>query len=164
MSKIEETYDGEIWVEAYEFPNYEVSNLGRVRNARTEKVLKIGHDASAYNMVRLYYGKKKYTRRLGRLIWASFNNCACKHTIDHKDKNALNDKLDNLHCIPLEDQYKNRKNKQEQKKHNISNETKKKIQTQFDEGMNYWQLSKLHKIPYNYIRTTMIRGSWKKYL
>ena len=154
----------EIWVEAWEFPNYEVSNLGRVRNARTEKVLKLGYDASSYKMIRLYYNKKKYTRRLGRLIWASFNNCACENTIDHIDKNTLNDDLVNLRCIPLIEQYENRTPKRHHKNYGLNAEKKKEIQTQFEAGMNYYQLAKKYKLPYNYIRNTMVRGSWKKYL
>ena len=154
----------EIWVEAWEFPNYEVSNLGRVRNAKTERVLKLGYDASAYKVVRLYYNKRKYTKRLGRLIWASFNECTCGNTIDHIDRNTLNDDLLNLRCIPLLEQYANKKPKRHQKNYKLSNETKKLIQTQFDAGYNYHKLAKLHHLPYNYIRTTMIRGSWKKYL
>lgn len=159
---MELNYEGEIWVEAWEFPNYEVSNYGRIRNARTEKVLKLGNDGASYSMVRFYYGKKKYTRRVGRLIWASFNGCSCENTIDHIDKNPSNDNLKNLRCIPLEEQYLNKK--KVQKNWDISNETKRQIQTEFDEGASYYQLSKKHKLPYNYVRNTMIRGSWKKYL
>lgn len=159
---MELNYEGEIWVEAWEFPKYEVSNYGRIRNAKTEKVLKLGSDGNTYSMVRIYYGKKKYTRRLGRLVWASFNGCSCENTIDHIDKNPQNDNLKNLRCIPLEEQYLNKK--KEQKKWNISDETKREIQGQFDEGATYYQLSKQHKLPYNYIRNTMMRGSWKKYL
>jgi hypothetical protein len=154
----------ETWVEMWNFPTYEVSNLGRVRNAKTEKVLKLASDASAYQMVRLFYNKKKYTKRLGRLIWNSFNNCECENTIDHRDRNKSNDRLDNLRCITSEEQMTNRTPKAHHNQYNLTPEIKKQIQTEFENGSNYHRISRKYKIPYNYIRSTMLRGSWKKYL
>jgi len=153
----------ERWVEMWNFPNYEVSNFGRVRNGKTEKVLKLTNDASHYNMVRLFYNKKKYTKRLGRLIWNSFNMCECENTIDHIDMNKANDNLGNLRCITLEEQYKNIPTKRENP-YNLTPQLKGQIQQEFDTGSNYHQISRRYNIPYNYIRATMIRGSWRKYL
>ena len=154
----------EVWVEMWSFPTYEVSNFGRIRNAKSEKVLKLASDASHYQMVRLFYNKKKYTKRVGRLIWNSFNNCECKDTIDHRDRNKANDRLDNLRCITMAEQFKNRTPKANHNQYNLTPEKKRQIQMEFDSGSNYHKISKKHNIPYNYIRATMIRGSWKKYL
>lgn len=153
----------ERWVEMWKFPNYEVSDKGRVRNAKTGKVLKLRDDASHYNMVRLFYNGKKYTKRLGRLIWNSFNNCECEYTIDHKDTNKSNDMLNNLRCIPLEEQYKN-KPKARVNPYNLTPDLKSQIQREFENGSNYHKISRKYNIPYNYIRTTLMRGSWRKFL
>ena len=40
----------EVWVEMWEFPKYEISNLGNVRNAKTEKKLAIRQDGKEYKL------------------------------------------------------------------------------------------------------------------
>lgn len=159
-----EHYDNEIWKEAWDFPNYEVSNYGRIRNAKTQKVLKLAKDGNYYQMVRLYHNGKKYTKRLARLIWNSFNECNCPETIDHMDLNRSNDNITNLQCIPMSLNFKNRSKLKGKNKYELTNEKKKLIQEQYENGASFYYLSKEHQIPYNYIRTTLIRGSWKKYL
>ena len=154
----------EIWVEMWNFPTYEVSNTGKVRRAKNEKELAIATDGNEYNMVRIFYQKKKYTKRLGRLIWQSFNRCDCKETIDHIDRNKSNDNINNLRCIPLELQYKNQTHTPNINKYNLTDEIRGEIQRKYDEGETFYQLQKFYEIPYNYIRTSLIRGSWRKYL
>jgi hypothetical protein len=155
----------EKWIEAYEFSNYEVSNFGRIRNSKTEKVLKQRQDGKEYKMVSIYNHKKKYTVRVARLIWQSFNNCKCKDTIDHIDRDRGNDFLKNLRCIPYKEQYLNKSKYYIKNKYNLTKSDKKLIQEKYDAGLwSTWDIMKFYDIPINYVQTTMKRGSWKKYL
>lgn len=155
----------ELWVESYDFPLYEVSNYGRVRNAKTEQILKLRQDGKEYRMVSIYHNKKKYTVRVGRMIWQGFNKCHCKETIDHIDRDRGNDKITNLRCIPKEEQYKNKSKFYIKNKYALTDKDKKTIQEKFDAGeWTTWEIMKRYNIPINYVQTTMKRKSWKKYL
>jgi hypothetical protein len=159
-----EDCENEIWTEMWNFPNYEVSNLGRVRRAKNGKLVKIRKDGNDYNFVCLFYNKKKYTKRLGKLIWQSFNKCDCNQTIDHLDRKKMNDNLGNLRCISMEDNYKNRITKKNRNKYNLTPEIKALIYRNHRDGVwTNWSIMKKYGMPLNYVRTTMIRGSWKKY-
>ena len=50
---------------------------------------------NGYNVVCIFYNKKKYTKRLGKVIWQSFNECDCVKTIDHIDRNRANNNYQN---------------------------------------------------------------------
>lgn len=155
----------EKWVECWEFPNYEVSSLGNIRNAKTGKVLKKIDDGKKYELITLFYNKKKHTRRVQRLIWESFNQCDCKETIDHIDRIRNNNSIDNLRCIPISEQYKNRNPSKKSNIYHLNDRLKKEIQTRYEAGeWSTWKISRLFSIPINYIQTVMKRGSWKKYL
>ena len=77
------------------FPNYECSNTGLIRRALNQRVLKLGimETARDYLVISIYYNKKKYTKNIGRLIYDSFNECECKQTIDHIDRNPKNNHI-----------------------------------------------------------------------
>ena len=83
----------EKWAEMWEFEDrYEVSDLGNVRNSKTEKVLAIRNEGKDYRMVTIWNGKV-HTKRVGRLIWQSFNKCACKETVEHINQKGNDDRL-----------------------------------------------------------------------
>lgn len=156
--------ENEIWVECYEFPNYEVSNLGRIRNVRTKRILKNGFDGNSYRIVRIWYQGRKYTRRLGKLIWQSFNNCRCNETVDHINREHNDDRIVNLRCIPQKMQYENKKNVPKGNKYNLTNEIRGEIVKRYNEGTTVYRLVKDYKLPYNYIRESLRRKNWVKYL
>lgn len=154
----------EIWVEMWEFPKYEISNLGNVRNAKTEKQLAVRQDGKEYRMVCIW-DKKSHTKRVGRYVWQSFNECDCKETIDHINRDAGDDRLENLRCVPMADNNRNRKNCKYNNKYNLSPQTKKEIITGItNETETTWTIMKKYGIPLNYIGTVIRRGSWLKYL
>ena len=80
----------EIWKTIEEFDNYEISNLGRVRNITTGKVLKPVLDNRGYYKVFLY-NNKAYTRFIHRLVAENFipnpDNYPCVNHIDEVKKN-----------------------------------------------------------------------------
>lgn len=154
----------EIWKPMLNFPNYEVSNTGKVRRERNHRELKLYTDANGYVVVRLFYQKKKYTRYIHRIIWGSFNLCDCELTIDHIDGDKTNNTLGNLRCIELAEQYVGRKYTPKINKYQLNDNIRREIQKKYDNGASFHSLAVFYKLPYNYVRTIMKRGSWKKYL
>jgi len=92
----------EIWVDSYYFPEkYLVSNLGRVVNKMTKKIMKIGLDGhKKYKYLILAHKGKRKGCRLHRLVYLSFYpNTDTKLDIHHIDHNIYNNKLSNLDPI-----------------------------------------------------------------
>jgi len=155
----------EIWKEMWDFPNYEISNLGNIRNAKTEKQIKVRQDGKEYRMASLYYNKKKYHKRVGRYVWMSFNNQFCSMTIDHINGDAGDDRIENLRCISMEDNRNERRKYKKTNKYNLTKRDKGYIHYSITNGLETtWTIMKKYGTPLNYIGTTMRRGSWEKYL
>lgn len=81
-----------------EFPNYQISNLGNIKNKKG-KILVIGRrlSNSGYVQVRLFKNGKYYYKYIHRLIALAFiPNPNNYRTINHIDGNKLNNALTNL--------------------------------------------------------------------
>ena len=87
----------EIWKTVDDFPNYEVSNLGNVRNKKTGHFMKqtIGREGS-YLGVYLSNNGKENTQRVHRLVAEAFLGKHPGLMVNHIDGNKLNNHLDNL--------------------------------------------------------------------
>lgn len=154
----------EIWTEMWNFPTYEISNLGNVRREKTKRPLKVRVDGNKYNMVSLFYNGRKYTKRVGKLVWQSFNNCDCNLTIDHINRVSVDDTLGNLRCVSMEINNENREKRTGRNKYNLTPEIKAIIYRNYRDGIwSTWDIMLQYGIPLNYARTTMLRGSWRKY-
>lgn len=116
MEKQNDQTEAEIWVSCKfisndgtveEYPNYEVSNLGRVKSLNYHrtgkpKVLKpcrIVKLHGTYFQVQLCKDKKPYWKLVHRLVLSSFNSKGYfkDAVIDHIDSNPSNNRLSNLH-------------------------------------------------------------------
>lgn len=87
----------ENWVPCKYFSTYEVSDLGRIRNRRTGRILKTYVNSHGYEQVQLHHNSRYYTKKVHRLIADSFYNAYSSDLdINHKDGNKLNNHLDNL--------------------------------------------------------------------
>ena len=87
--------DNEKWTNIEEFENYEVSNLGRVKNKKTGRILKACNHGG-YFVVGLSKTKVK-TMQLHRLVAKAFiSNPESKPHVNHIDKNPLNNNVNNL--------------------------------------------------------------------
>ncbi len=88
---------GEIWLRVKEYPNYSVSNLGRVKNNVANHIMIGGYDKDGYKQVTLQKNGKQYNRRVCRLVALTFiENPNELPMVNHIDENKENDNIDNL--------------------------------------------------------------------
>lgn len=90
----------EEWKTIDEFPNYEVSSFGNIRNKKTpNKMLSLnrsGQKRNYYSAV-LSINNKQTRRNVHRLVAKAFiPNPSNLPEVNHKDENGLNNKVDNL--------------------------------------------------------------------
>jgi hypothetical protein len=98
----------EKYIKIKKFDNYEVSNLGNVRNIKTGRVLIQNIETRGYYKVCLYKNNKSYTIRTHRLVAsehvANPNNFT---EVDHIDRNKLNNNSSNLRWVSKRGNLKN---------------------------------------------------------
>lgn len=89
--------DGEEWMVFPENELYSVSNMGRVKNNKSNRLLYLD-ETNAYTRVCLNT-KKHYS--LNRMVYCTFHNDfdMCGYVIDHIDNNPRNNNLSNLQKI-----------------------------------------------------------------
>jgi len=80
------------------YDNYAVSSFGRVKNVKTDKILKAGLGKRGYFIVVLSDKEhRRKTRNIHRLVTNAFiDNPNDKKCVDHKDNNRTNNRLTNL--------------------------------------------------------------------
>ena len=86
-----------MWKKYFDY-NYEVSELGEVRNYTTKKVLKGTVKRHGYHEYCFYDNNKKKNYKLGHIIVAELfiPNPDNLPQVNHKDGNKLNNCADNL--------------------------------------------------------------------
>lgn len=87
----------EVYKTIEEYPNYQVSNLGNVKNIKTDTILKPYNTKSGYLHIDLYNenGRKHYfVHRLVALAFLPNHNNLTE--VNHKDEDKTNNKVDNL--------------------------------------------------------------------
>lgn len=88
----------ENWKVINDFPNYEISNFGNIRNKTT--LLKIVPNKQGYNIVVLCNGGIRKTINVHRLVAAAFvPNPENKPCVDHIDGDRANNHADNLRWV-----------------------------------------------------------------
>lgn len=81
-----------------DFKNYEISNLGNVRNVNSNKILSNCVGKRGYQSVKLVDGPIRKTKTIHRLLGIYFLNDGNDGSfiVDHIDNNKLNNDLSNL--------------------------------------------------------------------
>jgi len=98
--------DGEIWkdIDSYD-GDYQVSNFGRIKSFKRWhgidiRILKQGIDNCGYLRVNLSNNGKEKIERIHKIVYETFiRKSLINKFIHHKDKNKLNNFLDNLELI-----------------------------------------------------------------
>jgi len=101
----------EKWKYIEGYPDYMVSDTGRIKSLKFGmiKYPKIHQDDNGYRWFAAYLDGKRKKFKIGRLVAKAFipnpNNLP---TVDHIDRNSLNDNLENLRWVTQGDNNRNR--------------------------------------------------------
>lgn len=81
---------------------YSVSNTGKVRNNKTNRILKTKFNKIGYERITITYKSKQYNFQIHRLVLSTFNPIKNFEEYDchHKDWNIKNNCVDNLEWLP----------------------------------------------------------------
>jgi hypothetical protein len=97
MNDLEAKKSEEIWKDIIDYPDYQVSNLGRVKNRNTDRLLKPFLVGQGYYCVALYRNKESKFHYIHRLVASAFlNKSDDKPVINHKDGVRTNNTVSNL--------------------------------------------------------------------
>jgi len=99
----------EIWKDITEYPNYQVSNLGRIRNNKTHRILQPLYKKDGYQFIMLCKDGKTKNFRINRLVAEAFipipqcyiEKGYTKETlqVDHIDECKQNNSVTNLQWL-----------------------------------------------------------------
>jgi len=96
----------EIWKTIESSPNYEISNLGSVRNTKTGNVLKVSTNNYGYKLVCLSNKNQKQTGYIHRLVAEAFiktNLDTRSSVVNHIDGDKTNNSIKNLEWATYSD-------------------------------------------------------------
>ena len=86
-----------VWIPVKDFPGYQVSNDGLIRNSKTGRILKTQIDIHGYRVLTLRRDKQQISVAVHRIVASSFYDG--NHTgldVNHIDGNKLNNHIRNL--------------------------------------------------------------------
>ncbi len=96
-----------MWKTIEDYPNYDVSNFGNIRNNKTNYLLKLQKNYSGYMKISLVSSnnKERKTCIVHRLVAKAFiPNFDNKPTVNHIDKNKANNIVSNLEWATMSEQ------------------------------------------------------------
>lgn len=98
----------EVWKYIDEYPNYIISNLGRVKNTETGRILSEKIDKDGYREVSLRKNGKSTLKKVHRLVATAFiPNPDNKPQVDHIDGEKGNNNLNNLRWVTRKENMNN---------------------------------------------------------
>ena len=103
-------YENEIWKTIEEYPQYQVSNMGRVRSLKRKapRILKTADNGLGYLTVTLYQNGLQSTIKVHKLVAKAFvPNPDNLPTVDHINKNRKDNYAENLRWASYSEQARN---------------------------------------------------------
>lgn len=96
-----ESVNYEEWRTIKEFPNYQVSSLGRIKNIKTNRILKpFKNKTSGYYYINIRNTRGRKCYRVHRLVATYFINNPLKLSdVNHIDENKSNNRVTNLEWV-----------------------------------------------------------------
>ena len=88
----------EIWKIIDGYSDYAISNFGRIKNIRKNKIRKSTKGNNGYMYVTLYLNKKTHSKTVHRLVAIHFLKNK-REQVNHKDGNKTNNKIENLEWV-----------------------------------------------------------------
>lgn len=148
----------EQWKVIKDFPDYAVSDRGRVKRITKNRIHNMGKimkqykDKAGYMHISFSVNKKMTTFQIHRLVLIHFkSDCPKKHECNHKDGNKSNNNIENLEWVT---RSKNQKHKYEILKHHI-----KKGEEKCNHKLFEWQVKEIRNL---YIRNKIGYGTLAK--
>lgn len=89
----------ETYKQILDYPKYEVSDLGNVRNIKTSLILKPIDNGKGYKLVHLTNNLRRRICLIHRLVMITFNPIDIKLDVNHIDGNKSNNNLSNLEWV-----------------------------------------------------------------
>ena len=98
----------EQWRTISEYSNYQVSNMGRVMNIKSFKILKCMLSKEGYHRVGIYNSEGYKQFSVHRLVAREFiENTTNKPFVDHIDHNRMNNNITNLRWVSNQENIMN---------------------------------------------------------
>ena len=112
MSKIDllnQLLEFTVWLTIKNYPNYQISICGKVRNVTTKRILQPAINVHGYYVLNLCNGGKVKMHKIHQLVCKTFiPNIDNKKCIDHIDSNRLNNTISNLRWASHQENQYNR--------------------------------------------------------
>ena len=104
-----ETLEGEKWVDLINTNGlYKISNLGRVKKTKTNKLIQPYIKRKTYNWIKIRTKHFNIHASLHRLVYESFyGNIKEGNEVDHINSNSLDDRLENLKEVTKQENRRN---------------------------------------------------------
>lgn len=125
---------------------YEISNYGNIRSLRTNRLMKKQIHSRGYYQVMLCKNGKAEHKRIGRMVAEAFiPNDDNLPTVNHKDTNKKNDRVDNLEWMSCGDNVRHA-HKNGLVKAKLSMDIAEQLRMDYKMGLKGWALSKKYNI------------------
>jgi hypothetical protein len=134
----------EVWKTLDNFSKYEISNFGNIKNKETQNILKLNLKSGYYSVSIKNDQNKRITAKVHRLVALCFiQNPLNKFTVNHKDHNRLNNRVDNLEWATATEQNKHRRKPKKEIQELISSRAVWRIDKDTNEKLEYYKTIKL---------------------
>jgi hypothetical protein len=108
QNAVEQIEDVEEWRVIAGYDNYSVSNLGRVRNDTSHRILRPQVGTNGYYQLNLRREGRTSHKSIHKLVATAFLGDSEGRDVNHKDRNRLNNNLSNLEYCSRSENLQNR--------------------------------------------------------